>query len=239
MKMKLHKHKLLLVFLTALFATNSVCANDVEVGGIWYSLNIGDKTASVTYFHSDTKYYTGDVSIPSSFSYDGDTYLVTAIRYDAFDGCTKLTSISIPNSVTSIGNYAFSHCTSLTSITIPGSVTSLGRNVFPDCRSLTSIYMVSSQPPSTGNDIFGVPSSCVIYVPTGSREAYSALAPWNGFTIEEYDTETGINCIGTAAQTVPTAIGYYDLQGRRLSAPAKGLHVVRYSDGTTRKVFVK
>ena len=57
----------------------------------------------------------------------------------AFSGCTGLTSITIPDSVTSIGNYTFQNCTSLTSITIPDSVTSIGDFAFSNCDSLTSV----------------------------------------------------------------------------------------------------
>ena len=68
------------------------------------------------------------------------TYIIKAgtrfIGDSAFKDCTNLTSITIPNGITSIGEYAFSHCTSLTSITIPNSVTSIGNNAFEGCTSL-------------------------------------------------------------------------------------------------------
>ena len=64
---------------------------------------------------------------------------VTSIQLGAFSNCTKLTSISIPGSVISIGPYAFRDCTNLTSITIPGSVTSIGEHVFTGCTSLNDI----------------------------------------------------------------------------------------------------
>ncbi len=64
---------------------------------------------------------------------------VTSIQSGAFSNCTKLTSISIPGSVISIGPYAFRDCTNLTSITIPGSVTSIGEHVFTGCTSLNDI----------------------------------------------------------------------------------------------------
>ena len=69
---------------------------------------------------------------------------VTSIGNDAFYDCTGLTSITIPNSVTSIGNNAFNYCTGLTSITIPNSVTSIEDSAFKYCRGLTSITIPNS-----------------------------------------------------------------------------------------------
>ena len=62
------------------------------------------------------------------------------IQYGSFRNCSNLTSITIPNSVTSIGRYAFYQCSNLTSITIPNSVTSIGQYAFYNCSNLTSVY---------------------------------------------------------------------------------------------------
>ena len=62
----------------------------------------------------------------------------------AFKGCTSLTSVTIPNSVTSIGDYAFEDCSSLTSIIIPNGVTKIGYEAFTCCESLTSVIIPNS-----------------------------------------------------------------------------------------------
>lgn len=88
------------------------------------------------YYH-----YKGDIVIPPSVIYNGTSYSVTAIGQYAFQGCTDLTSVTIPNSVTAIGDDAFNECTALTSVEIPNSVTVIGDGAFSGCSGLTSVIM--------------------------------------------------------------------------------------------------
>ena len=85
----------------------------------------------------------GNITIPATIVYNGQTYTVTSIGNRAFANC-HITSVTIPDSVTSIGNYAFSHCTDLTSVTIPDSVTSIGGYAFGGCSSLTEVTIPDS-----------------------------------------------------------------------------------------------
>lgn len=75
-------------------------------------------------------YYSGDIVIPESVTYNGVTYPVTRIEFRAFNYCYSLTSVTIPNSVTCIGNMAFSGCSKLKNIYIPSSVIDIGEYAF-------------------------------------------------------------------------------------------------------------
>ena len=77
------------------------------IDGIYYNLDSWSGTAEVTRESSGSPSYSGSISIPGNISYGGTTYSVTSIGNGAFDTCSGLTSITIPNSVTSIGDWAF------------------------------------------------------------------------------------------------------------------------------------
>ncbi|MDD3267565.1 MAG: leucine-rich repeat protein, partial [Burkholderiales bacterium] len=107
--------------------------------------NFDEETGTITdYSGLDT-----EVVIPSTIN----GVSVTSIGMWAFNGCSSLTSITIPNGITSIGSCAFNRCSNLTSITIPNSVTSIGSYAFEECDSLASISIPNSVM-SIGGDIF-------------------------------------------------------------------------------------
>lgn len=77
------------------------------IDGIYYNLDSESRTASVSEVSSGVPKYSGSISIPNTVVYGGTTYSVTIIESGAFYNCSGLTSIVIPNTVTSIGDYAF------------------------------------------------------------------------------------------------------------------------------------
>lgn len=147
------KHKTNLSFLLravlfqlALLVATTVVAHDFEVDGIYYKITGSE--VSVTYRGQYATTYVGEytdtVTIPESVTYNCTTYMVTSIDYSAFSGCTELTSVTIPSTVTIINSYAFTNCCGLTKITVPRNVTSLGFAVFQGCSGLTSVSLPSS-----------------------------------------------------------------------------------------------
>ena len=168
------------------------------------------------------------VTIPSS---------VTSIDQFAFYGCSGLTSVNIPSSVTKISYQAFRGCSGLTSVTIPSSVKYLGGDVFNYCSRLTSVY-VSWQSPISGAGFYRIDKSkCILYVPQGTYQNYLLADEWGDFeNIVEYDP-TGINSVTNSAET--KEVSRYSMDGQLLSAPTKGVNIVKYSDGSVKKVTVK
>ena len=163
---------------------------------------------------------------------------VTSIGDKAFYGCSGLTSLTIPSGVTSIRDYAFKGCSGLTSLTLPSSVTSIGEQTFEGCSGLTSIYVYPENLPELGTDIFtGCDAkNCTVYVPKGTYDAYKSSEFGYFEKIVEFDA-SGIDKVTTSANA--KEVSRYSANGQRLSAPAKGLNIVKYSDGSVKKVVVQ
>ena len=146
----MNKQSFITILLTVLISTTVAksFAYDIEVANsdgvtIYYKWANNNTELAVS-CHGSYYYYSGNIVIPSSVVYNGNTYSVTSIGNSAFYECYGLTSVTIPNSVTSIGNLAFYLCSGLTSVTIPNSVTEISDDAFYYCRSLTSVTIPNS-----------------------------------------------------------------------------------------------
>ena len=154
----------------------------------------------------------------------------------AFKGCSGLTSLNLPAGITSIGDQAFDGCSGLTSLTLPAGITSIGSAAFWGCSGLTSIYVCAEKVPEIGSNVFvGVGAKkCTLYVPMGTRADYRLAGFGEYFeNIVEFDA-TGID--KTTTSTDVEEVARYSVNGQRLSAPTKGLNIVKYSDGSVKKV---
>ena len=163
---------------------------------------------------------------------------ITSIGEYAFSGCSGLTSLNLPAGITSIDKYAFSGCSRLTSLTLPAGITSIGEFAFSYCSGLTSIYVYAEKVPRIGRYAFEGCASrkCTLYVPKGTYDNYR-LSEFGYFeNIVEFDA-TGID--KTTTSTDVEEVSRYSLNGQRLVGPTKGLNIVKYSDGSVKKVAVE
>ena len=138
-----------------------------------------------------------------------------------------------------IGSRAFLGCSVLTSLTLPAGITEIGSYAFRGCSGLTSIYVYAEKVPKIGWDVFvGVDAKkCTVYVPMGTRDDYCASDFGDYFeNIVEFEA-TGID--KTTTSTDVEEVVRYSVNGQRLSAPTKGLNIVKYSDGSVKKVAVR
>ena len=207
------KKILLLLVMTLLPMVAS--AYSVYIDGINYRLS--NKTAEV--IPNSAHFYSGDIVIPSEITYNannkyGGTYSVTSIANNAFEYCTNLTSVVLPNSITSIGYSAFRNCSNLTSITIPDSVTAIKHSTFEGCSSLISITIpnsVTSIAAETFKNCSGLTSitigNSVTFI---GKEAFYGCSGLTSLTIPNDVASIGSsafqNCTSLTSLTIPNGV---------------------------------
>lgn len=174
-------------------ATRSLTTDNKDDQGLTYILN-ADHTATVANYDNSTP--DGVIDIPDTVTSGGQPYTVTAINNaafpnsavtsvtipdsvtsisdDAFVNCPQLTNISIPNSVTYIGFFAFGSCTSLKSITLPSSLSSISGALFSGCSQLTTIHIPVSVT-SIGNNAFADCPSLMTVTYPGSKTQWDDI----------------------------------------------------------------
>ena len=183
------------------------------------------------------------LSLPSSITETGKW---------AFDGCTGLKDVNFyingdfetyltknhPYIGVGCGIKYYLNDEEITSIVVPSSVTTLGMYAFQRCSNLLSVY-VSWPTPISAYGTFSEANlgKCTLYVPQGTEQDYWLADVWGDFgKIVEFDA-TGIDKVTTS--TDAKELSRYSVNGQRLSAPAKGLNIVKYSDGSVKKVVVQ
>lgn len=188
---------------------------------------------------------------------------VTKIGNYAFYNCTDISSLTLPSGVKEIGLSAFYECKSLTSVTLPSGVKDVAPLTFYGCESLRSINLSSDLKYISGEAFKGCTGltfiyafmekpceiketsfdnetkiNATLYVPKGSLLDYWDDNEWKKFmNIEEFDA-TSIGSLNTNANDVQEVSRYSD-NGQRLNTPAKGLNIVKYNNGTVKKIMVK
>ena len=154
---------------------------------------------------------TGEVDIPASVNYNGSNYVVATIGDSAFEECSGLTSITIPNSVTIIDGYAFYWCSGLTSITIPNSVIEIAVSAFNGCSGLTSITIPNSVTVIGRSVLANCTGLTAIYVDSGNH-IYDSRDNCNAI-IKTADNELTAGCMNTIIPNSVTTIGDHAFNG--------------------------
>ena len=207
-------------------------AHDIEVANkdgvtIYYNWINDNTELAVSYrglgslSYSDE--YSGDVDIPESVEYEGNTYSVTSIVDAAFSECSGLTSVIIPNSVISIGNDVFYNCSGLTFVTFGNSVTSIGNGAFSFCSSLTSVIIPNGVTSIGDQTFYGCSGLTTMIIPNSvTSTGVGAFSECSGLTsvsisnsLTSIGPHTFSECSGLTSVTIPnsvTSIGYSAFQ---------------------------
>ena len=199
-----------------LMTTSSVMAQEPKfevIDGFRYLLDSDTKTA--TLLPKKEGKYSGDIIMPEKVKgNDGVDYNVTSLGASCFEGCSGLTSITIPSSVTSLSVRCFYGCSGLTSITIPSSVTSLGNECFWGCSGLTSITIPSSVTSLSESCFSGCTGLTSITIPSSvtslGEYCFCACSGLTSITIPSSVTSLGescfSNCSGLTSITIPSSV---------------------------------
>ena len=155
----------LLLLASAIATSLSAAAYSFESAGIYYNIT-GNNTVEVTYLDRDNNTYSGSVSIPETVTNNGTEYSVTKIGESAFKG-SAVTSVSMPEGITSIDYNAFFVCQNLESVTLPESLTTLGIRAFGGCQSLKTIKIPSGVTAIPGHCFNGCVSLESVTIPEG------------------------------------------------------------------------
>ena len=118
--------------------------------------------------------------------------------------------------MTSIGYEAFSLCSSLTSVTIPNSVTSIGDYAFAYCQKIENVYCYAEEVPSTIYNAFDDSNikNATLYVPASAIEAYKTTYPWVYFgTIKAIEDADGIESVKERGIAIQSAGGFINISG--------------------------
>ena len=159
----------------------------------------------------------------------------------AFYYTDSLKYMSIPEGVVSIADDAFAS-SGLQQLDLPGTLESLGQKSF-NCSCLKEIRIKALTPPAavgdswTGTFSYVDKNACALHVPEGKIDLYKQAAAWKDFV--NMSDDIIVSGVGATVNSRPVPCAEYGLDGRKVNAGDKGVRIVRYSDGSVKKILVK
>lgn len=155
---------------TFLLCALSAAAYDFQEDGLCYNiLSADDRTVSVAQYdyYKNADYVSGAVSVPAHVTHNGVRYTVTKIGDEAFRGCYRMVSVTLPETVVALGVRAFGACGGLNMIEIPNSVKTLGDGCFYNCDMLQYVQLGQSIETIEGSAFSGCTNLAYIEIPQG------------------------------------------------------------------------
>ena len=220
--MKHLKYKCLLLLMAVLCSIAARGA--VEIDGIYYDLRNYLNGQYVDYAYVTYQWnhkYAGDIVIPSTVTRNGKTYSVTGIGWLAFRDCTELTSVTMPNTITTIESDAFEGCTSLRKVVLPNKLETIPDDSFSGCTSLEEINLPASLKEIMYDAFENCSSLKNVTLPSGLEKignsafkncsSLESIYIPKGIGILYYDTFNG--CTGLTSIVVDVANPKYDSRG--------------------------
>lgn len=165
---------------------------------------------------------------------------VATLEKDLFNSCESLSSVELSEGLTAVKAFVFQYCSSLKTVTFPSTLTTLSNSTSfgwsPD-----SLYFLGTQP-ATGErtkdePFYGLYTKTKVYVPESAFDAYKQSTVFKKFFEEDNLLTFNATGINTVKDTRIVPVMWFDLTGRQLSAPQKGINIVKMSDGSTRKIM--
>ena len=197
--------------LSGVESSDIVTSEPFTVGNLDYEVTkVNPAECEVIYYGGSDA--TTSLVIPETVTYKGKSITVTAIGANAFED-TNLSDVTIPSTVKSIGDEAFMNCTSLKKLTINNYT-----------------------PPTCGEGVFDGVSNCQLVVSSYLGGTYYNKSPWYDADIFRPMDTTGIDDVKADDNAVEVA--RYNVHGAKLSAPQKGINIIKMSNGAVKKVIV-
>lgn len=144
----------------------------------------------------------------------------------------------VPASVDTIGASSFQDQSDLIYLTLPEGLKKIKEAAFGNSRKIKYVYAYMREPEPLESFSFAKVPGAVLYVPQGCTENYIYYSSWRIFDIEEFDV-TGTDVKSAVAGDDAKEVARYTVNGQRIKSPTRGINIVKYDDGTVKRVVVK
>ena len=220
----------LLLLASAIATSLSAAAYSFESAGIYYNIT-GDNTVEVTYSDRNNNTYSGSISVPETVTNNGTEYSVTKIGESAFKG-SAVTSVSMPEGITSIDYNAFSGCQNLETVALPESLTIFGFRAFESCKLLKTIKIPSGVTAIPGSCFYCCSSLESVTIPEGVMTIgqYAFL----GCNLKELTLPSTVTMIGSRAFVSNNR--FQSITCNATTPPSLGENAFNHNISTTVKV---